>query len=184
MRGVVSKRICIFIDDAEDLVWAVPSVVEFVKVGEGVIFLECCFVNEDEVMNFEGRGKCLMSVVFDHGFACFYEMSASEREKFLSRVEKRFHSSILRFEIRAGKVKREVSVTLVDKIEGRHTSSGVGKIVISDFSGSEIFRPRRGIVTSIDTKILLESTISAFSLTISLGVISSREAKSSFSQRE
>ena len=125
-----------------------------------------------------------MSVVFDHGFACFYEMIASEGEKFLSRVEKRFHSSILRFEVGAGKVKRKVSMTLVDKIEGRHTRGGVGKIVISDFGSSKIFRPRRGIVTSIDTKILFESTVSAFSLTISLGVISSRETKSSFSERE
>ena len=149
-----------------------------------MIFLECCFVNENEVMNFEGRGKCLMRVVFDHGVACFYEMIASEREKFLSRVEKRFHSSILKFEIRAGKVKREVSMTLVDKIEGGHTSSGVGKIVISDFGSSEIFRPRRRIVTSIDTKVLLKSTISALRLSIGLWVISSREAKSSFGQRE
>ena len=135
-------------------------------------------------MNFEGQGECLMSVVFDHGFACFCEMSASEREKFLSRVEKRFYSSILRLEIRASEVKREVSVTLVNKIERRHTSSRVSEIVISDFGSSEIFRPRRRIVTGIDTKILFESTISASSLTISLGVISSREAKSSFSQRE
>ena len=135
-------------------------------------------------MDFERWGKCFVSVVFDYGFACFYEMIASEREKFLSRVEERFHSSILRFEIRAGKVKREVGMTLVDKIEWRHTSSRVSKIVISNFSGSKIFRPRRRVVSSIDTKILFESTISAFSLSISLWMISSREAKSSFSQRE
>ena len=39
-------------------------------------------------------------------------------------------------------------------------------------------------MSSIDTKILFKSTISAFSLTISLWMIGSREAKSSFSQRE
>ena len=125
-----------------------------------------------------------MSIVFDHGFASFDEVIASERKKFLSRVKKRFNSGILRFKIRTGKVKREVGMTLVDKIERRHTSSRVSKIVISNFSGSEIFRPRRRIMTSIDTKILLESAISAFSLTISLWMISGREAESSFSQRE
>ena len=149
-----------------------------------MIRFERCFVNENKVMDFERWGKCLVGVVFDHGFACFYEMSASEREKFLSRVEKGFYSSILRFEISASEVKREVGMTLVDKIGRRHTSSRVSKVVISDFSGSEIFRPRRRIVTSIDTKILLESTISALSLTISLWMISGREAKRSFSQGE
>ena len=39
-------------------------------------------------------------------------------------------------------------------------------------------------MSSIDTKILFKSAISAFSLTISLWMIGSREAKSSFSQRE
>ena len=132
-------------------------------------------------MDFERWGKCLVSVVFDHGFACFYEMVASEREKFLSRVEKRFHSSILRFEVRASEVKREVGMTLIDKVERRHTSSRVSKIVISNFSSSKIFRPRGRIVSSIDTKILFKSTISAFSLSISLWMISNREAESGFS---
>ena len=141
-------------------------------------------MNEDEVMDFERQVKCFVSVVFDHGFACFYEVVASEREEFLSRVEKRFHSSILRFEIRASEVKREVGMTLVDKIERRHTSSRVSEIVISNSSSSEIFRLRRKIMISIDTKILFESTISAFSLSISLWMVSSREAKSSFSQSE
>ena len=149
-----------------------------------MILLESCFMYENEVMGFERRVKCFVSVVFDHGFACFYEVIASEREKFLSGVEKRFYSSILRFEIRTSEVKREVGMTLIDKIERRHTSSRVSEIVISNFSGSEIFRPRRRIMTSIDTKILLESTISAFSLSISLWMISSRESESSFSQRE
>ena len=58
------------------------------------------------------------------------------------------------------------------------------KIIVSDFSGSKVFRPRRGVVSSVDTKILLESTISAFGLSIRLWVISSREAKSSVSERE
>ena len=75
-------------------------------------------------------------------------------------------------------------MTLVDEIERRHTSSRMSKIVVCDFSGSKIFRPGRRVVSSIDTKILFESTISAFSLTISLWMISGREAKSSFSQRE
>ena len=149
-----------------------------------MILFESGFVYKYEVMNFERRVECFVSVVFDHGFACFYEMVASEREKFLSRVEKRFYSSILRFEIRASEVKREVGMTLIDKIERRHTSSRVSEIVISNFSSSDIFRPRRRIMTSIDTKILLESTISALSLSISLWVVSSRESKSSFSQRE
>ena len=48
-----------------------------------------------------------MSVVLDHGVVCFYEMVASERKEFFSRGEKRFHSSIFRFEIRTGKVKGE-----------------------------------------------------------------------------
>ena len=135
-------------------------------------------------MDFERRGKCFVSVVFDHGFACFYEMVASEREEFLSRVEERFYSSILRLKVRTGEVKREVGMTLVDEIEWGYASSRVSKVVISDLSGSEVFRPRRRVVTSIDTKILLESTVSAFSLTISLWMISGREAKSSFGQRE
>ena len=149
-----------------------------------MILFECGFMNEDEVVNFERRRNCFMSIVFDHGFASFDEVIASERKEFLSRVEKRFNSSILRLEIRASEVKREVSMTLVNQIEGRHTSSRVSEIVISNFSGSEIFRPRRRIMTSIDTKILLESSISAFSLSISLWMVSSRETESSFSQRE
>ena len=156
----------------------------FVEVGEGVILFECGFMNEDEVVNFERGRKCFMSIVFDHGFASFDEVIAGERKKFLSRVEKRFHSSILRFEIRTSEVEGEISMTLVDKIEWRHTSSRVSKIVICNFSGSKIFRPGGRIVSSIDTKILLESTISAFSLTISLRMISSRKTESSFSQRE
>ena len=60
----------------------------------------------------------------------------------------------------------------------------MGKIVVCDFSSSKVFGPRRGVVSSVDTKILFESTISAFSLSISLWMISSREAKSSFSKRE
>ena len=82
-----------------------------------------------------------MIIVFDHGFASFDEVIACERKKFLSRVKKRFYSSILRFKIRTGKVKREVGMTLIDKIEWRHTSSRVSQIVISNFSGGKIFRP-------------------------------------------
>ena len=125
-----------------------------------------------------------MSIVFDHGFASFDKMIAGKRKKFLSGVEKRFYSSILRFEIRTSEVEREVGMTLVDKIEWRHTSSRMSKIVVCNFSGSKIFRPGGRIVSSIDTKILFKSSIGAFSLSISLWMISSREAKSSFSQRE
>ena len=60
----------------------------------------------------------------------------------------------------------------------------MGKIIVSDFSSSKVFRPRRGVVSSVDTKILLESMISAFGLSIRLRVISGREAKSSVSERE
>ena len=168
----------------EDLVWAIPAVVEFVEVWEGVILLECGFMNEDEVVNFERRRKSFMSIVFDHGGASFDEVIAGERKKFLSRVKERFNSGILRFKVRTCKVQRKVSVTLINKIEWGHTSSRVSEIIICKFSSSKIFRPGRRIVSSIDTKILLEGTISAFSLTISLWVIGSREAKSSFSQRE
>ena len=112
---------------------------------------------------------------------CFCEMVASERKKFLSRVEERFYSSILRLKIRTGEVKREVGMTLVDEIEWRHTSSRVSKIVICNFSGSKIFRPRGRVVSSIDAKVLFKSSIGAFSLSISLWMISSRKAESSFS---
>ena len=125
-----------------------------------------------------------MRIVFNHGFAGFDKMVTSEGKEFLSRGKKRFDSSVLRFEVRTGKVKREVGMPLVDEIEWRHTSGGVGKIVVCDFSSSKVFGPRRGVVSSVDTKILFESTIGAFSLSISLWVISSREAKSSFSERE
>ena len=47
-----------------------------------MILFESGFVNENEVVDFERREKCFVSVVFNHGFACFYEMIASEREKF------------------------------------------------------------------------------------------------------
>ena len=66
-------------------------------------------------------------------------------------------------------------MTLVDKIERRHTSSRVSQIVICNFSNSKIFGPGGRIVSSVDTKILFKSTISAFSLTISLWMIGSRE---------
>ena len=49
------QSICVFIDDAEDLVRAIPAVIEFVEVGEGMILLESCFVYENEVMDFERR---------------------------------------------------------------------------------------------------------------------------------
>ena len=111
-------------------------------------------------------------------------MVASEREKFLARGEKRFYGGILRFEIRTGKVKRKVGMTLIDEVKRRHTSSRMSEIVVCNFSSSKIFRPGRRVVSGIDAEILFESAISAFSLSISLWMISSREAKSSFSQRE
>ena len=178
------QGIGIFIDHTEDLVRAIPAIVEFVEVGERVILFKCCFVNEDEVVDFERGKKCFGCVVFDHGVAGFDKMVTSEGKEFLSRGKKRFDSSVLRFEIRTGKVKREVGMSLVDEIEGRHTSGGVGKIVVGDFSSSEVFGPRRGVVPSVDTEILFESAIGAFSLAISLGVISGREAKSSFGKGE
>ena len=55
----------------EDLVGAILAVVELVEVGEGVILFECCFMNEDEVVNFERERNCFMSIMFDHGFASF-----------------------------------------------------------------------------------------------------------------
>ena len=141
-------------------------------------------MNEDEVVDFERGEKCFVCIVFDHGVAGFDKMITSEGKEFLSRGKKRFDSSVLRFEVRTGKVKREVGMPLVDEIKWRHTSGGVGKIVVCDFSSSKVFRPRRGVVPSVDTKILFESTIGAFSLAISLWVISGREAKSSFGERE
>ena len=125
-----------------------------------------------------------MSIVFNHGFACFDKMVAGSRKKLLSGVEERFYSSILRFEIRTSEVKREVGMTLIDQIEWGHTSSRMSKVVVCNFSSSKIFRPRGRVVSSVDTKILFESAIGAFSLTVSLRMVSSREAKSSFSQRE
>ena len=68
----------------EDLVRAIPAVIEFVEVGKEVILFESGFVYEDEVVDFEGWGKCFVSVVFNHGFAGFDEMVAREREEFLS----------------------------------------------------------------------------------------------------
>ena len=183
-RGGQCQGIGIFIDHTEDFVRAIPAIIEFVEVGERVILFKCCFVNEDEVVDFERGKKCFGCVVFDHGVAGFDKMVTSEGKEFLSRGKKRFDSSVLRFEIRTGKVKREVGMSLVDEIEGRHTSGGVGKIVVGDFSSSKEFRPRRRVVPSVDTKILFKSTIGAFSLAISLWVISSREAKGSFGERE
>ena len=124
-----------------------------------------------------------MRIVLNHGFAGFDKMITSKEKEFLSRGKKRFHSSVLRFEVRIGKVKGEVGMPLVHEIEWRHISGRMGKIVICDFSSSKVFRPRRRVVSGVDTKILLESTISAFSLSISLWMISGREAKSSFSER-
>ena len=149
-----------------------------------MILFESCFVNEDEVVDFERGKECFGCMVLDHGVAGFDKMITSEGKEFLSRGKKRFDSSVLRFEVRAGKVKREVGMPLVDEIEWRHTSGGVGQIVVCDFSSSKVFRPRRRVVPSVDTKILFESAIGAFSLAISLWVISGREAKSSFSERE
>ena len=125
-----------------------------------------------------------MRIVLNHGFTGFDKVVTSEGKEFLSRGEKRFHSSILRFEVRTGKVKREVGVPLVNEIEWRHTSGGVGKIIVGEFSSSKVFGPRRGVVSSVDAKVLFESTIGVFSLSVSLRVISSRETKSSFSERE
>ena len=82
-----------------------------------MILFECCFVNEDEVVDFERGGKCFVRIVLDHGVACFDKMITSEGKEFLSRSKKRFDSSILRFEIRTGKVKREVGMPLVDEVE-------------------------------------------------------------------
>ena len=122
-----------------------------------------------------------MRIVFNHGFAGFDKVVTSEGKEFLSGGKKRFHSSILRFEVRTGKVEREVGVPLVHEIEWGRTSGRMGKIVACDFSSSKVFGPRRRVVSGIDTKILLESAIGAFSLSISLRVVSGREAKSSVS---
>ena len=149
-----------------------------------MILFECCFVNEDEVVDFERWGKCFVCIVLNHGVAGFDKMITSEGKEFLLRGEKRFYGSVLGFEVRTGKVKREVGMPLVYEVEWGHTSGRMGKIIVSDFSSSKVFRPKRGVVSSVDTKILLESTISAFSLSISLWMISSREAKSSFGERE
>ena len=53
------RGICIFVYDAEDLVGAIPAIVEFVEVGEGVILFECGSMHEDEVVNFERGGSVL-----------------------------------------------------------------------------------------------------------------------------
>ena len=125
-----------------------------------------------------------MRIVLNYGFTGFDKVITSKGEEFLSGGKKRFHSSILRFEVRTGKVKREVGVPLVHQIERRHTSSRMSKIVVREFGSSKVFGPRRRVVSGIDTKILLESMIGAFSLSISLWVVSGRKAKSSFSERE
>ena len=64
-------------------------------------------------MDFERGGKCFVYIVLDHGVAGFDKMITSEGKEFLSRGKKRFHGSVLRFEIRTGKVKREVGMPLV-----------------------------------------------------------------------
>ena len=43
-----------------------------------MILFESGFVNENEVVNFERRGKYFVSIVFDHGLAGFDEVIAGE----------------------------------------------------------------------------------------------------------
>ena len=75
-------------------------------------------------------------------------------------------------------------MTLIDEVERRYTSSRVSEIVVCNFSGSKIFRPGGRVVSSIDAEILFESAVGAFSLSISLWMISGREAKSSFQSKK
>ena len=59
--------------------------------------------------------------------------------------------------------------------EGGTFLSFMNAIIVSEFGEREVFYPRVGIFATVDTEVGLKFLIHAFSLSVSLRVISSRE---------
>ena len=112
-----------------------------------------------------------------HDVGGFGECVTSACDVALVIVEECFHRVVPAFDGVTNEVDGKVGMVVVYEVEGAATSGGVVCAVVGQFGGGEEGMPGGGGMACEDFEILFERTIGAFSLTISLGVISCGEAK-------